>query len=115
MEYSNNTGAIVLSTGNKSELSVGYCTLYGDTNGGLNLIGDLYKMQVYALSRYYNELHGMELIPETIIVKEPSAELSPGQVDTDHFHHTLYLTPFYVCILSMTVWMRQNVLKNVFC
>lgn len=83
MEYSNNTGAIVLSTGNKSELSVGYCTLYGDTNGGLNLIGDLYKMQVYALSRYYNELHGVELIPETIIVKEPSAELSPGQVDTD--------------------------------
>jgi NAD+ synthetase len=83
MEYSNNTGAIVLSTGNKSELSVGFCTLYGDTNGGLNLIGDLYKMQVYALSRYYNELHGVELIPETIIVKEPSAELSPGQVDTD--------------------------------
>lgn len=83
MEYSNNTGAIVLSTGNKSELSVGYCTLYGDTNGGLNLIGDLYKMQVYALSRYYNELHGSEMIPVSIIVKEPSAELFPGQVDTD--------------------------------
>lgn len=83
MEYSNNTGAIVLSTGNKSELSVGFCTLYGDTNGGLNLIGDLYKMQVYALSRYYNKLHGVELIPDAIIVKEPSAELSPGQVDTD--------------------------------
>lgn len=83
MEYSNNTGAMVLSTGNKSELSVGYCTLYGDTNGGLNLIGDLYKMQVYALSRYYNELHGVELIPVAIIDKEPSAELSPGQVDTD--------------------------------
>lgn len=83
MEYSNNTGAMVLSTGNKSELSVGYCTLYGDTNGGLNLIGDLYKMQVYALSRYYNELHGLPLIPVAIIEKEPSAELFPGQVDTD--------------------------------
>lgn len=83
MEYSNNTGAMVLSTGNKSELSVGYCTLYGDTNGGLNLIGDLYKMQVYALSRYYNELHGLALIPVAIIEKEPSAELFPGQVDTD--------------------------------
>lgn len=83
MEYSNNTGSLVLSTGNKSELSVGYATLYGDMCGGLNLIGDLYKMQVYALSRYYNELHKQELIPQVIIDKEPSAELSPGQVDTD--------------------------------
>lgn len=83
MEYSNNTGSLVLSTGNKSEMSVGYATLYGDMNGGLNLIGDLYKMQVYALSRYYNERHQREMIPQVIIDKEPSAELSPGQKDTD--------------------------------
>lgn len=83
MEYSNHFGSLVLSTGNKSELSVGYATLYGDMNGGLNLIGDLYKMQVFGLSSYYNTLHGREIIPQVIIDKEPSAELFPGQKDTD--------------------------------
>jgi len=83
MEFSNNKGSLVLSTGNKSELSVGYATLYGDMNGGLNLIGDLYKMQVYELSKYYNQIHKFEVIPNAIIEKEPSAELSPGQKDTD--------------------------------
>ncbi|MDR1889132.1 MAG: NAD+ synthase [Zoogloeaceae bacterium] len=83
MEYSNQFGALLLTTGNKSEISVGYCTLYGDTNGGLGLIGDLYKTEVFALSRHLNEVAGRELIPDAIIDKPPSAELAPDQKDTD--------------------------------
>jgi len=83
MEYSNQYGALLLTTGNKSEISVGYCTLYGDTNGGLGPIGDLYKTEVFALSRHINEVAGHELIPAAIIDKPPSAELAPDQKDTD--------------------------------
>ncbi|RLJ38676.1 NAD+ synthase [Acidovorax sp. 106] len=83
MEYSNAFGHLLLTTGNKSEISVGYCTLYGDTNGGLGLIGDLYKTEVFALSRHVNAHAGRELIPQAIIDKEPSAELAPGQRDVD--------------------------------
>ena len=83
MAYSNAFGHLLLTTGNKSELSVGYCTLYGDTNGGLGLIGDLYKTEVFALARHVNEAAGRELIPQAIIDKEPSAELAPDQRDTD--------------------------------
>ncbi len=83
MAYSNSFGHLLLTTGNKSEISVGYCTLYGDTNGGLGPIGDLYKTEVFALSRHVNEVAGRELIPQAIIDKPPSAELAPGQKDTD--------------------------------
>lgn len=83
MAHSNTFGHLLLTTGNKSEIAVGYCTLYGDTNGGLGLIGDLYKTEVFALSRYVNEAAGKELIPMAIIDKEPSAELAPDQKDTD--------------------------------
>ena len=83
MEYSNTYGALLLTTGNKSEISVGYCTLYGDTNGGLGLIGDLYKTEVYALSRHINQHAGREIIPEDVLTKPPSAELAPDQLDTD--------------------------------
>src|SRR5690606_8452810 len=83
MEYSNHFGHLLLATGNKSEVSVGYCTLYGDTNGGLGLIGDLYKTEVFSLSAYLNEAAGAELIPMSILTKPPSAELAPGQKDTD--------------------------------
>nr|MBL8411101.1 NAD+ synthase [Dechloromonas sp.] len=83
MAYSNSHGHLLLTTGNKSEISVGYCTLYGDTNGGLGLIGDLYKTDVFALSRHINASAGRELIPAAIIDKEPSAELAPGQRDSD--------------------------------
>ncbi len=83
MEYSNSFGHLLLSTGNKSEISVGYCTLYGDTNGGLALIGDLYKTEVFDLCRHINATAGRELIPASIINKLPSAELAPGQLDTD--------------------------------
>jgi len=83
MEYSNHFGALVISTGNKSEMSVGYATLYGDMNGGINPLGDLYKMEVYALAKHFNEKAGKELIPNIIIEKAPSAELSEDQVDSD--------------------------------
>ncbi|WP_284077915.1 NAD+ synthase [Herbaspirillum aquaticum] len=83
MEYSNGYDALLLTTGNKSEISVGYCTLYGDTNGGLSLIGDLYKTEVYALARHLNAQAGREIIPAAIIDKAPSAELAPDQRDTD--------------------------------
>ena len=83
MEYSNHFGALVVSTGNKSEMSVGYATLYGDMNGGINPLGDLYKMEVYAVAKYINKSAGSEIIPDEIIEKEPSAELSEGQQDSD--------------------------------
>jgi len=83
MEYSNRFGHLLLTTGNKSEISVGYCTLYGDTNGGLGVIGDLYKTEVFGLCRHLNASAGREIIPLAIIEKPPSAELAPGQKDTD--------------------------------
>ena len=83
MEYSNHFGVLALSTGNKSEMSVGYATLYGDMNGALNILGDLYKEDVYGLSSYINKHYGQEIIPHNIIIKEPSAELSEDQKDSD--------------------------------
>lgn len=83
MEYSNTWGHLLLTTGNKSEMSVGYCTLYGDTNGGLGLIGDLYKTEVFALARHLNQAADREVIPRAILEKPPSAELAPDQKDTD--------------------------------
>jgi NAD+ synthase (glutamine-hydrolysing) len=79
MTISNNEGRLLLSTGNKSELALGYCTLYGDTNGGLAVIGDLLKTEVYDLARNYNR--EKEIIPRAIIEKRPSAELAPNQFD----------------------------------
>jgi NAD+ synthetase len=81
MAVSNAEGRLVLATGNKSELSVGYCTLYGDTVGGIAVLGDVYKRDVYALARRANA-HG-ERIPRGSIEKPPSAELAPGQLDSD--------------------------------
>ena len=79
MTISNKEGRLLLSTGNKSELALGYCTLYGDTNGGLAVLGDLLKTEVYALARHFNR--ETEIIPSAIIDKRPSAELAPGQFD----------------------------------
>ncbi len=81
MALSNKTGALVLTTGNKSEMACGYCTLYGDMVGALAVIGDVYKTEVYALSRYANRERS--IIPEATLIKPPSAELRPGQKDTD--------------------------------
>ncbi|MEM9908563.1 MAG: NAD(+) synthase, partial [Cyanobacteria bacterium P01_D01_bin.44] len=102
MAISNKFGHLLLSTGNKSEMAVGYCTLYGDMNGGLAVIADVPKTKVYALCRWLNrqakagdntylgKISGFtvsnmaaEIIPENILIKPPSAELKPGQVDQD--------------------------------
>ena len=83
MALSNKMGWLVLTTGNKSEFSVGYCTLYGDMAGGFAVIKDVPKTWVYRLSEWINKNEGNCLIPEKIILKEPSAELRPGQKDTD--------------------------------
>jgi NAD+ synthase (glutamine-hydrolysing) len=81
MALANKFGYVLLNTSNKSELATGYGTLYGDMAGGLGVLGDCYKLQVYALARYINR--DTELIPHSIICKPPSAELRPGQFDTD--------------------------------
>src|SRR4029079_578988 len=73
MAWSNRTGALVITTGNKSELAVGYCTLYGDMAGGLALLGDVYKTMVYRVSRWINR--NRTIIPESTLTKAPSAEL----------------------------------------
>jgi NAD+ synthase (glutamine-hydrolysing) len=83
MALSNKFGWLVLATGNKSELSVGYATLYGDMAGGFALLKDMYKTDVWRLSRRLNERAGHELIPESIIERAPSAELRPDQRDED--------------------------------
>jgi len=81
MAFSNKLGYLVLSTGNKTELALGYCTLYGDMSGGLAAISDLSKTDVYALAEWYNRSRGKEMIPQNILLKEPSAELAERQVD----------------------------------
>ena len=81
MAFTNKFGHILLNTSNKSEAAVGYGTLYGDMNGGLSVLGDVYKTQVFALARYINR--NEEVIPDNIITKPPSAELRPDQKDSD--------------------------------
>jgi NAD+ synthase (glutamine-hydrolysing) len=81
MAFSNKFGNILLNTSNKSEMAVGYGTLYGDMCGGLSVIGDLYKTEVFELARFMNK--DGEVIPENTITKPPSAELRPDQKDSD--------------------------------
>jgi NAD+ synthase (glutamine-hydrolysing) len=83
MAISNKFGYLVLATGNKSELSVGYCTLYGDLAGGFALIKDIPKTLVYELVQLINQKVGFPLIPEKVIIRPPSAELKEGQKDED--------------------------------
>lgn len=83
MVESNQHGWLALATGNKSELAIGYCTLYGDMAGGFAVLCDLLKRDVYGVSRYVNERHQREIIPESTLSKAPSAELAPDQFDQD--------------------------------
>ena len=83
MAFSNKFNHLLLTTGNKSEMAVGYCTLYGDMCGGLAVISDVPKTTVYELSRFINTRAGRDLIPQNSIVKAPSAELRPNQTDQD--------------------------------
>ena len=81
MALANEHGWLVLTTGNKSELAVGYSTLYGDTAGAFAVISDLWKLDVYELCRWRNQHGDRELIPAAVLAKAPSAELAPGQRD----------------------------------
>jgi len=99
MALSNKTGALVLTTGNKSEMACGYCTLYGDMVGALAVIGDVYKTEVYALSRWVNRER--EVIPSDTLTKAPSAELRPGQKDTDS------LPPYEVLDPILTAYVEE--------
>jgi len=83
MALSNKRGALLLTTGNKSELAVGYCTLYGDMSGGLAVIADVPKTMVYRVSQWLNATRGRAVIPESTLTKAPSAELRPNQTDQD--------------------------------
>jgi len=83
MSLSNSTGALVLTTGNKSETAVGYSTLYGDTAGGFAVIKDVPKTKAYKLAEHINEISGREVIPADVLTRPPSAELKPDQKDTD--------------------------------
>lgn len=91
MAYSNKTGRMVLTTGNKSEMSVGYATLYGDMVGGYNAIKDVPKVLVYELAKYRNTIS--QVIPERVITREPSAELRPDQIDSDSLPEYEILDP----------------------
>ncbi len=102
MALSNKFGYLVLSTGNKSELAVGYCTLYGDMSGGLAAISDVPKTTVYKLAEYINRINKKAIIPEDIMTKEPSAELREGQKDTDS------LPPYEVLDLILHTYIEKN-------
>jgi NAD+ synthase (glutamine-hydrolysing) len=91
MALANKFGYVLLNTSNKSELATGYGTLYGDMAGGLSVLGDCYKLQVYALARYINRER--EIIPSSILLKAPSAELRPGQKDSDSLPDYSILDP----------------------
>ena len=83
MALSNKYGSVLLTTGNKSELAVGYCTIYGDMSGGLAVISDVPKTMVYRIARWLNSTRSQEIIPEATLTKAPSAELRPNQIDRD--------------------------------
>ena len=102
MFISNRERRLVLPTGNKSELSVGYSTLYGDMCGGLSVLADLSKNMVYRLAEYINQRGGREIIPRSIIGKAPSAELRPGQKDQDS------LPPYEILDELVRLYMEEN-------
>lgn len=100
MTYSNNNGNLLLTTGNKSEMAVGYCTLYGDMCGGLAVIADVYKTDVYKIANYINR--NVEIIPQKIIDKAPSAELKLNQKDQDT------LPPYEVLDKILRMYLEEN-------
>jgi NAD+ synthase len=119
MAISNKFGEMVITTGNKSEVSVGYATLYGDMNGGFNPIKDLYKMQVYALSRYRNGAvpkgcmgPGGEIIPHNIITKAPTAELRDNQTDQDSLPPYEALDDILECLVDHEMPLQEIVARG---
>ena len=119
MAISNKFGSMVVTTGNKSEMSVGYATLYGDMNGGFNPIKDLYKMQVYALAAWRNTTvppgalgPSGEVIPKNIIDKAPSAELRPNQTDQDSLPPYPVLDDILECLVEYEMGVDEIVAKG---
>jgi len=106
MAYSNQYGALVLNTTNKSEASVGYGTIFGDCAGGLAVLGDLYKMEVYAFAKWYNDWRQENVIPKAIIDKAPSAELWENQRDTDS------LPPYPVLDALLKLYLERDLLTR---
>jgi NAD+ synthase (glutamine-hydrolysing) len=102
MALSNRFGWLVLTTGNKSEFATGYTTLYGDMAGGFAVIKDVYKTMAYRLAGYRNSLAGYDLIPETVLEKVPSAELRPGQKDSDS------LPPYDLLDLILKAYVEED-------
>ena len=98
MAFANKFGSILINASNKSEAAVGYGTLYGDMAGGLSVLGDVYKTDVYLLARHINK--EMEIIPESIISKPPSAELKFNQLDTDSCQNTVFSIQYFINTLS---------------
>lgn len=105
MGFSNKTGSLLLTTGNKSEMAVGYCTLYGDMSGGLAVISDVYKTMVYKLARYINQQK--DIIPQQIISKAPSAELKPNQKDQDTLPPYTILDPILKLLIEKNASQEQ--------
>jgi NAD+ synthase (glutamine-hydrolysing) len=104
MYVSNHEGRLVLTTGNKSELAMGYCTLYGDMAGGLAVIGDVYKTDIYRLAWYRNTIR--DVIPEAILTKAPSAELRPDQKDEDS------LPPYDILDAVLYLYIEKNLSRD---
>ncbi|RKY90714.1 MAG: NAD+ synthase, partial [Ignavibacteriae bacterium] len=100
MAFSNNDNYLLLTTGNKSEIAVGYCTLYGDMCGGLSVLADIYKTDVYRIANYINRHE--KIIPQVIIDKAPSAELSPNQKDQD------FLPPYELLDKILKLYLEEN-------
>jgi NAD+ synthetase len=100
MAFANNDNYLLLSTGNKSEMAVGYCTLYGDMNGGLAVLADVYKTDLYRIVKYINREE--EMIPNEIIVKKPSAELKANQTDQD------FLPPYELLDKILRMYLEEN-------
>ena len=100
MTLANKYGAMVLTTGNKSEIAVGYCTLYGDMCGGLGVLSDVPKTVVYELTSYINQ--EQEVIPQSTVAKAPSAELRPGQTDQDT------LPPYPILDAILNCYIEEN-------
>jgi NAD+ synthase (glutamine-hydrolysing) len=109
MAIANKFGYILLNTSNKSELATGYGTLYGDMAGGLSVLGDCYKMQVYALAKYINK--SSEIIPWNIITKPPSAELRPNQKDSDSLPEYEVLDKLLYAYIEQ--WMGPTEIKSM--
>lgn len=110
MALSNQTGHMVLTTGNKSEMAVGYATIYGDMCGGFNCLKDVYKTEVYALSRWINREH--EIIPDNIITRPPSAELRPDQTDQDSLPSYDILDDILRCLIEKRMGINEMIAEG---